>query len=92
MASKQKERNHGVVINNNATVDESQERHVLYLIICICFGSEVDVDISHGSLLPSSNSLPSSSSLSSGALDPTTLHNSEAAPEIDVVLLYQLEL
>ena len=79
-----------MVINNNATVDESQERHVLYLIIC--FGSEVDVDISHGSLLPSSNSLPSSSSLSSGALDPTTLHNSEAAPEIDVVLLYQLEL
>ena len=44
---------------------------------------EDDVDMSHGCLSSSSNPLPSSSSLSSGALDPTTLHNLEATPEIE---------
>ncbi|KAF8269270.1 hypothetical protein EI94DRAFT_1014802 [Lactarius quietus] len=39
-------------------------------------------DASRGSLL-SSNPLPSSGSPSSGALDPTTLHASEATPEIE---------
>ncbi|KAF8269266.1 hypothetical protein EI94DRAFT_1014641 [Lactarius quietus] len=39
-------------------------------------------DASRRNLL-SSNPLPSSSSLSSGVLDPTTLHASEATPEIE---------
>jgi len=39
-------------------------------------------DASQGSLL-SSNPLPSSSSLSSGTLDPTAIHASEATPEIE---------
>ena len=44
---------------------------------------EDDAGMSCGSLSISSNLLPSSSSLSSGALNLTTPHTSEAAPEIE---------